>query len=96
MLPHRYYKAPTRGPESPKLNGLEQRIYDLRMQNEAKYFPHDNANAKLDDLPPMSDADLDDLRDMTPTMDQLLVRAITEGRRESGSFLRLRKIFYKS
>ena len=44
----------------------------------------------------MHDSDLDDLRAMTGFVDDWAVRLITKGRRESGSFLRLRKVFDES
>ena len=90
------YKYPhAHGGVQPKLNPLEQRIFDLRQENELKYVKKEDAD-RLGDLPVMHDSDLDDLRAMTGFVDDWAVRLITKGRRESGSFLRLRKVFDES
>jgi hypothetical protein len=74
------------GTKTPKLNPLEQHIYD----NHQAIL---QGKAKAGSFPVMSDADLADLRDMNDPMTTYLVRLVTPSRRESGSVLRFRVVF---
>lgn len=82
------------------LNPLEQDVLKLRLANEKNYpnekYARTNAEKiHIGEFPVMTDADLKDLREMMGKS-SYAVRLVTKGRRESGSFLRLRKVFDKS
>ena len=79
-LPENKYEAPTR----------------YQNANKSRMKPNPGEEENFYSFPIYSDRKIGDIKDLAPFTDRVAVGLITEGRRESGSVLRLRNVFYKS